>query len=252
MTYLATTRDGRFLMSASYDNACLVVHRINADGTVGADSVQVIETPPKAHCIIQSPRDDVVVACSITGNAILSFRLEADSGRLEPLAEHRLVSWPHAGPRHLDFHPTLQVLYSINEHAGSVLALAIQSPDETLHELQCETIVPPGFSGNARAGDIHVTPDGRLLYASVRDSGSIWAFKIAPDSGRLEPAGTFTVDLQPRGFAIDPGGRFLVCAGEASDSVSIYAIEPATGSLRRQASIPVGQRPSWIEILAIS
>ena len=249
MTYIATTNDGRFLLSASYDDACLAVNSIDAEGRVEGASLQVVPTPPKAHCILQWPRGDLVFATSVIGNTVLSFRLDEDSGRLEPLKANTLTSWPHAGPRHLVFHPALDILYAINEHAGSVIALAIDPATGALDELQCETIVPAGFSGNARAGDIHLTADGRLLYASVRDADAIWAFKVAPATGRLERAGTFAVEAEPRGFAIEPGGRFLLCAGQASDAVGVYAIDSGTGGLRLLARYPVGKRPSWIEVL---
>jgi 6-phosphogluconolactonase len=249
MTYVATTRNGRFLLGASYDDACLAVNAIAADGRVDGASLQLVHTPPKAHCIRQWPRGDLVFATSVSGNVVLSFRLDEASGRLEPLKSHALTSWPHAGPRHLVFHPTLDILYAINEHAGSVIALAIDPATGALDELQCKSIMPAGFSGNARAGDIHLTPDGRLLYASVRDTDAIWAFKVSPATGTLERAGRFAVETAPRGFAIEPGGRFLLCAGQTSDTVGVYAIDAATGGLSLHARYPVGKRPSWIEVL---
>ncbi len=249
MAYIATTRNGRFLLGASYDDACLAVNAIDADGRVRSAGPQVLPTPPKAHCIRQWPRGDLVFATSVIGNSVMSFRLDEASGRLEPLRVHTLTSWPQAGPRHLVFHPTLDILYAINEHAGSVIALAIDPATGALDELQCKSIMPAGFSGNARAGDIHLTPDGRLLYASVRDTDAIWAFKVAPATGTLERAGTFAVEAAPRGFAIEPGGRFLLCAGQTSDTVGVYAIDAGTGTLRLHARHPVGKRPSWIEVL---
>lgn len=249
MTYIATTRNGRFLLSASYDDACLAVNAIFEDGRVDGKTLQLIPTPPKAHCIRQWLRGDLVFATSVIGNVVMSFRLDESSGRLEPLRSHTLTAWPHAGPRHLVFHPTLDILYAINEHAGSVIALAIDPATGALDELQCKAIMPAGFSGNARAGDIHLTPDGRLLYASVRDTDAIWAFKIAPATGTLERVGTFTVETAPRGFAIEPSGRFLLCAGQTNDAVGVYAIDTASGGLGLQARHAVGKRPSWIEVL---
>jgi 6-phosphogluconolactonase len=250
MAYIATSSDGRFLLSASYDHASLAVNAVDADGSVVGPSLQIVQTPPKAHCILQSPHDPIVYATSVTGNAILSFRFDEDSGRLAPADTH-LLAQPHAGPRHLAFHPELDVLYCINEHAGSVTALAVRRPRGALEEIQSEAIVPADFSGNALAADIHVTPDGSLLYASVRKTNSISAFTIEPGSGLLKRAGTFTVEPSPRGFAIDPQGRFLICGSQESDSIGLYVIEGGSGALQFKARYRVGGRPSWIEVLPV-
>ncbi|SAL49907.1 3-carboxymuconate cyclase-like protein [Caballeronia sordidicola] len=249
MAYLSVTRNGRFLLAASYDDALLTVNRLEASGRVSVPGLQTLTTPPKAHCIVEAPFGPFVYATSVDGEAILVYRLNEASGHLEDLAPSTTVTRPHSGPRHLVFHPTLDRLYCVNEHAGSVAAYSVERESGMLKELQYESIVPADFSGRALGADIHLTRDGALLYASVRKTNSISAFHIDPATGALLRAGEFDVEAYPRGFAIEPNGRFLLCAGQQSNHLAVYAIKLATGALSQVGRYPVGMRPSWIEIV---
>jgi 6-phosphogluconolactonase len=247
MAYLSTTRNGKYLLGASYDHAQLTVNRIETDGRIGVPCLQTVPTPPKAHCVIEAPFGAFVYATSVDGEAILVYRLDEASGRLDAMAT--IPTRPGSGPRHLVFHPTLDRLYCINEHAGSLAVYGVDRVSGSLRELQYESIVPQGFSGNALASDIHLTPDGAFLYVSVRKTNSIAVFRIDPATGLMSSVGTFEVEANPRGFAIEPTGRFLLCAGQDSKHIAVYAIDPATGELALVERHPVGKRPSWIEIV---
>ena len=157
MAYIAVGGNGRVLMGASYKQGMLSVNRIGADGTVAAPSTQVLTTPPKAHCIIQGRSRDVVYATTVDWNAILIYRLDIQHSVLA-LADSVLCR-PGSGPRHLVLHPTLDVLYCVNETSGTLAAFAVDPTSGALTELQCEPMMPTGFQGNARAADVHVSPN---------------------------------------------------------------------------------------------
>ncbi|SDD93598.1 6-phosphogluconolactonase [Cupriavidus sp. YR651] len=248
MAYLSVTRDGRFLLGASYDGALLTVNRIEADGCLSTPCQQTLPTPPKPHCIIEAPFGGFVYATSVDGETILVYRLDEASGRLEAAPPAAIPTRPGSGPRHMVFHPTLDRLYCVNEHAGSLAAYSVDRASGALQELQYESLVPPDFSDRAMGADIHLTPDGAFVYASVRKTHAIAAFRIDPGTGLMSHAGTFEVEAYPRGFAIEPTGRFLLCAGQESNRVAVYAIHPDTGGLSLVGRHAVGKRPSWIEI----
>src|SRR5262249_42229102 len=147
---------------------------------------------------------------------------------------------PGSGPRHLVLHSSLDILYCVNETSGTLAAFAIEPDTGALRELQYETMMPPGFQGNARAADVHVTADGRLIYASVRSTDVIGGFHIDPRSGKLSPIGLFATEGSPRGFALEPLGRFLICAGQTLNTVAVYAIDPNTGALALRYRTSVG------------
>jgi len=115
--------------------------------------------------------------------------------------------------------------------------------------LQTRTTLPAGFNGKPWAADLHLTPDGRYLYASERTSSTLSAFRVDAATGMLEPLGQTPTEKTPRGFAIDPQGRYLIASGQDSHSVSVYAIDAATGALGTPKRLPVGKNPNWIEIV---
>lgn len=250
MAYLSDTRDGRFLLGASYDGALLTVNSIDANGRISVPCLQTLPTPPKAHCIIEAPFGGIVYATSVDGDAILTYRLDQASGLLEAAAT--TPTRPGSGPRHLVFHPTLDRMYCVNEHAGSLAAYSVDRASGALEELQYESLVPSDFSGNALGADIHFTPDGAFVYASVRKTDSIVMFRVDAETGMLSRTGTLEVEDYPRGFAIDPDGQFLLCAGMKSNRLSVFAIDRATGGITLAGRYPVGKRPSWIEIVRTS
>ena len=85
-------------------------------------------------------------------------------------------------------------------------------------------------SGSA---DIHITPDGRFLYASNRLKGDgIAIFSIDPANGQLTKVGYQLTGVYPRNFVITPNGKFLLCACRDSNVVQVYEIDKQSGLLR--------------------
>ena len=251
MAYISVGGGGRLLMGASYKEGKLSVSRIGTDGNIQAPPTQVVTTPPKAHCILPGRSGGMVYATTVEGNAILIFRLDADRGKLVPADTPAVQCRPGSGPRHLALHPSLDVLYCVNEQGGTVAVFAIEHGTGGLRELQYETMMPPGFQGNARAADVHVTSDGRFLYASVRSTDVIAGFRIDPRSGKLSRIGVFAAEGSPRGFALEPLGRFLICAGQSSNTVAVYAIDRDSGALAQQYRAFIGTNPNWVETLSL-
>lgn len=71
-------------------------------------------------------------------------------------------------------------------------------------------------------------------------SKGIYAYRFSPASGRLTPQGVAAETPNPSFLAVHPNGRFLYAANEhdnaipagKEDTVSAFAIDPATGKLR--------------------
>ena len=99
------------------------------------------------------------------------------------------------------------------------------------------------------AADLHLTPDGKFLYASERGTSTIAGFKVDPGNGTLALIGHTPTELQPRGFAIDSQGRYLLAVGMLSDSLTSFAIDPTSGKLSKLKQYPMGKNPNWVEIV---
>ncbi|MBE1577344.1 lactonase family protein [Amycolatopsis roodepoortensis] len=104
------------------------------------------------------------------GEGIGTFWRDARTGELTPAGSLALDS-----PSWLTPHPTLPVLYAVNETAeGAITAVAV-AEDGTLSALNS---LP---TGGADPCHLAVTPDGRYLLCANYSGGSLAAFALGPD-----------------------------------------------------------------------
>jgi 6-phosphogluconolactonase len=249
MANIATDRSGKFLLSASYGGNKVAINPIGADGIVGAPK-EVISTGLNAHAFLPSPDNRFVFATNLGSDQILSFRFDAAAGALMPNDPAAIKVAEKNGPRHFVFHPNGRFVYLVNELSAAVLVFSYDNAMGTWQQIQQATALPQGFDGKPWAADIHLTPDGRFLYASERTTSTIAAFKVDPESGQVTALGSVPTEKQPRGFAIDPTGHVLAAVGELSNAMSLYAIDPESGALKLLQSYPTGKKPNWVEFAA--
>lgn len=249
MAYIVTDRSGRFLFSASYPGAKLAINPVDERGCVSLRTTQLLATRPKAHCVVVDASNRYVYCTSLGGDIIMQLRFDAASGTVSPNDPASIATRPGAGPRHLAFHPNGRFLYLLNETDATLVAYAVDVGSGTLAELQRVASLPPDFAAKPSAADLHVTADGRFLYASERTTSTLAAFRIDAAKGTLSLLGRYPTETTPRGFAIDPRGRFLLAVGLASHAMTVYAIDPARGSLADVKRYPQSDMPNWVEIV---
>ena len=258
--YITHDRTGRYLLSASYGGNLVSVNPVNADGSVGAP-MQVLPTARNAHAIITDKTNRFVLVPHLGTDQVFQFVFDEKSGRLTANTPPVLQLKAGTGPRHMVTSPDNRFVYLLNELTATVTTLALENG--ILKETSSASALPPDsklgpgmprpqpgrdVSNDIWASDIHVTPDGRFLYAAERTSSSIGAFSVDTASGKLTYLGSTPTEKQPRGFRIDPTGRFMVVSGEKSDTISSYAIEPG-GTLRLIGKAPTGKGSNWVEIV---
>ena len=251
MCWISTDRTGRFLLASSYGGSVVAVAPIGSDGVVQA-ATHVVPTEANAHSVRVDPTNRFAFAACLGGGLMRQWHFGAETGAL---VDNLPPSWPArpgAGPRHFVFHPKAPWLYLLNELDAGIDVLALDPERGTLAAVQSVSALPPGFdAGEPWAADIHITPDGRFLYASERRSNTIAAFAVDAATGRLTAIGSVATEAQPRGFAITPEGRFLFAVGQASHRLSRYAIDAQSGALDKLGDQGVGQNPNWVEIVEL-
>jgi 6-phosphogluconolactonase len=251
MAYLSIDRTGRYLLSASYGGNKVTVNAIGPNGVI-APAEQVIATEPNAHCIIFDPTNRYVLHTSLGGDVIYQQKFDAKTGRLTPNTPPTVSVKAKGGPRHLVFSPDRQFVYLVNELDAAIYVFPWDAATGTLKkEVQVTTALPKGFDGKPWAADIHLTPDGKFLYASERTSNTLAAFRVDTKTGLLTSIGSTATEKQPRGFNIDPSGRYLLAVGQLSNSMTSYAIDKKTGALTKLKETPVGKNPNWVEIVTL-
>ncbi|HWM43698.1 MAG TPA: beta-propeller fold lactonase family protein, partial [Burkholderiales bacterium] len=234
--YLSFDRSGRYLLSASYGAHLVSVNPVNPDGTAGAP-LQVIPTARNAHAIITDKTNRFAFVPHLGTDQVFQFQFDEKSGRLTANTPPVLQLKAGSGPRHLITSPDNRFVYLLNELTATVTTLAHENG--LLKEVSSASALPPesklgpgmprpqqgrDVSNDIWASDLHLTPNGRFLYAAERTGSTINGFTVDGASGKLTYVGSTPTEKQPRGFRIDPTGRFIVVAGEKSDTLSSYAI----------------------------
>jgi len=248
MANIATDHGGKVLFSASYGGNKVAVNPLGANGVVAAPT-QVIPTGLNAHAFLPSPDNRFVFATNLGSDQVLSFAFEPSTGALTPNDPPAYKLPEKSGPRHFVFHPNGKFVYLIHELNGDVASFTYEAKSGAWDEIQRTTALPEGFTGKPWAADIHITPDGRFLYASERTTNTIAAYKVDASSGKLTTIGSVPTEKQPRGFNIDPSSRYLAAVGELSDGMTVYAIDQGSGALTKLKSYPTGKKPNWVEFV---
>jgi 6-phosphogluconolactonase len=252
MAYIVTDRSGKFLLSASYGGNKVTVNPIGPDGVV-QPALQSMATQPNAHCILTDPSNRYVLHTSLGGDLVYQEKFDAKTGKLTPNDPPSVSVKAKAGARHLVFSPNRKFVYLVDELDASIYVFPWDAKTGTLQkEVQVTTALPKGFDGKPWAADIHLTPDGKFLYASERTTSTLAAFSVDPGTGKLTSIDSYPTEKQPRGFNIDPTGRYLLSVGQLSNSMTSYAIDKATGKLTKLREYPVGKNPNWVEIVSFS
>ena len=249
MAYISTDRTGRYLLAASYPGNKLSVSPIGAHGFMQPPQ-SVLRTELNAHCVITDASNRFVFCSTLGSDVVMQFRFDAATGALIANAPATVKVAPGAGPRHLALHPNNRHVYLLSELDASLYAFEMDPTNGTLREIQTVSALAEPLEKPA-AADLHVTPDGAYIYASVRTSNTLAAFRVDAATGRLEPVGHFSTEEMPRGFNIDPYGRHLICVGQRSHSATVYAIDQQSGALNPLRTYPVGQSPNWVEIVRL-
>jgi 6-phosphogluconolactonase len=260
-TFLAPDRTGRYLLCAYYQGAGAAVHRLAADGAVGAPSHDWLATASGAHAIATDPSNRFAFVPHIARlndnvleppkdnpgpNMILQFKFDAQTGRLAPNSPFRIEPAERLGPRHYCFHPTQDLVYFSNEQGCSVTAYRLDRATGTLAAVQTVSTLPQGYTARNTCSQIHLAASGKFLYVANRGHNSIAGFAVDAATGQLTAIGNVSTEAVPSAFALDQAGNFVFAAGTASGRLASYRINGETGALTPLTIYAVGQRPAAV------
>lgn len=263
--YVSADISGRWLINANYTGGSASVFRINKEGKI-SPVVQVISYTDSSinksrqdhshiHSAVFSPDNQYVFFPDLGADKIRIYRfdtLQNEPFQNEPIRFTKTV--PGSGPRHIIFNSKGNVAYCIEEMGGAVdvysSAKGILKPIQRLimHPGNSENNSPeelPSYSG----ADIHLSPDGRFLYASNREPQNNIAIFSVKKNGTLKAIGSdSTYGVHPRIFAIDPTGKFLIVANQISGNIVVFKRNPSTGMLTKTGEEVKIESPSCVKI----
>jgi 6-phosphogluconolactonase len=225
---------GRFLVVANYSSGNVAVLNVAGDGRL-SDASQVIALPgqPGPHRIEQSASHPHHVVFDPSGKYVLVpdkgldrifiFRFDVEAGKLAPTAQGSFAARAGSGPRHAAFHPSLPVVWVVNEIGNTVATYHWEAEHGSLRAVQILPTLPAEFTGESTGAEIAVSGGGRFVYVSNRGHDSIAIFSSDPGTGALtsigfEPSGgrvpRFIGFIRRSASCMPPTSRAIrLCAG---------------------------------------
>jgi 6-phosphogluconolactonase len=256
--YLSVHKNGKWLVNANYTEGSVAVHSLTEDGKISpiTQSFSYLEGSVNkerqdrshVHSSVFSPNYDFIFLPDLGADKIRSYQF--DSLQKEPLQE-TLYPFTQAtlgsGPRHFAFHPNGKFAYCIEELTGTVSAYKYEKGKlDSILRIAAHT---DEFTDGFNSGDIHISPDGRFLYASNRgEENNIAIFSIEND-GTLKTVGYQpTFGRTPRIFAIDSKGKFVIVANQSTGNVVVFKRDSVTGLLKKSGAEMKVKNASCVQI----
>jgi 6-phosphogluconolactonase len=240
--YVSEDKDQKNVFVANYGSGTLAVLPVNKDGSLSAPS-QVIKDEghgvnkerqegPHVHIAQLTPDEKYLLYSDLGTDKLNIMRYHAAHPQpLTPATPPSVSLTGGDGPRHIVFSNDKKHVYLVTEMESAVHVFDYDNGKLT--PKQTITLLSTGFHGQTAGAAIHISPDGRFLYASNRlETNEISVFAIDPLNGFLVFVQRISTNgKNPRDFAIDPTGRFLVVANQSSDSIYVYRIDQASGKI---------------------
>lgn len=264
-THASLSADGRHLFVANYSGGAqpgglLSVVPLDARGAlrpvVQVESYQASHADPErqasshVHAAVASPDGRRVLVADLGGDRVYLYRHLADAERpLQAQAPGHVQFAPGSGPRHAAFSADGRRAYVTLEMSGQVAELVFEGDEARVRRVH--DLAPAGFSGRNGAGAIHLSADGRFLYAVNRgDDNHIVAFSVDPGDGRLTQLQRRSTEAaNTREFTISPDGRFLLLAIQGAGMIAVVQRDPATGLLGNTVQALALPTPSYLQLL---
>jgi len=232
--------DDKNVITANYGGGSISVFGKNSDGSI-TEVKQVIQhygkgfnadrqEKPHVHMVYFTPDKKYVLANDLGTDKISVYQYNPDE-KNEILKLKSTVSVkPGGGPRHLIFSKDGKYVYVLQELDGTLISFKYNNG--MLTKVSQTTIIDKEYKGEIRSADIHISPDGKFLYATNRgEIGEISTFKVL-NNGKLKLIQqTSTLGKGPRNFAIDPTGNFLLVGHQYSNNIVILKRDKETGFL---------------------
>ncbi len=250
--FVTVDQSGKWVVAGNYSGGNLAAFPVNKNGSL-APYAQLIQhrgssvnrqrqEKAHVHSTFFSPDYQYILAPDLGMDKVMVYQFNAFAKKpLTPAPIGFVASAPGSGPRHLAFHPNKRFVYLLEELTGTVKTYGYNKGK--LNALQTIATHPAHFKGQPGSADIHVSPDGKFLYASNRgEENNLAIFSINSATGKLSSIGYQPIPgAQPRNFMIDPTGRYLLVANQKTSNIVVYKRDMITGLLQptlQQVEVP--------------
>jgi len=229
-----------FVLTANYTGGNVGLLKLTSDGKLSelldlqqhsGSGTTDRQKGPHAHSVWFEPNSNNVISVDLGTNELIFSQLDRVSRKLVPSNQYKLGMEPGAGPRHLAFHPNSDWIYVINELDCTITQ--VKKSDTDSYEIGASiSTLPEGFTEPNTCADIHVSSDGKFLYASNRGDNSIAIFEVDVHTGNLDLVGhESTRGDGPRNFSLSPDDNYLLVANQHTKNIVSFKRDKVTGLL---------------------
>lgn len=263
-THLILSRDERYLFVSNYalddsPGGMLVTIPVEPNGKLepisqafsfkGSHVDPIRQSSSHVHSATLSPDGHFVFVADLGADRLYSYRyLENDQQQrpLQPIESDLPHLPPGSGPRHMVFSPDGHQAYVTHEMSGQVIVFDYDNGQ--LSPRQILRLAPDGIKGQDSLAAIHVSPDGRFVYATNRGSyNQLVTMRVQPQTHQLELIQRVNVQGQePREFTLSPDGHFVLIANQKSNEIVIMRRDPGSGLIGEVVSRQAVSMPSQI------
>ncbi|WP_419802892.1 lactonase family protein [Mucilaginibacter sp.] len=240
--YVTVDRKNKNLFVANYSSGSLTAYSLKPNGSLG-DTLQTIrhtggsvdtsrQKTAHVHAVILSPDEKYLLADDLGTDKVYEYRYQPNQKQpLTPAAQPTVSVNAGNGPRHLVFSRDAKHAYLVQEMGAKITVF--NYINNKLSAAQTVEMDNASFKGQNGAADIHLSPDGKFLYASNRgEANDLVVFKVNKASGKLSFVQRQScLGKGPRNFAIDPSGDFLLVANQISNDIFTFKVNKTTGKL---------------------
>lgn len=237
--HVSVDSKNRFVFSANYHKGTVESYLINPESGSIQPAASIIQhegsgpdprqEKPHLHYAGLTPDEKYLAVIDLGTDTLTTYELDAE-GKLTNA--NILPLKAGSGPRHLEFHPNGKIAYLMTEFSSEVIVLRYQPENGKFIEEQYISTLPEDFKENNQGSAIHLSNDGRFVYAGNRGHNSIAVFSVNEETGELHfLEHTSTEGDWPRDFEIDPSGKFIVASNQESSNLVLFERDENTGKL---------------------
>jgi 6-phosphogluconolactonase len=241
-----TVNELGFVLTANYTGGNVGLLRLSKKGelsplldvqTHNGSSIHKNQQGPHAHSAWFEPDDNKIIAVDLGTNQLWFSQLDTTLQKLIPSDPQTLEMAPGAGPRHLVFHPNGKWIYVLNE-LDCTLTLVQKFDDGYYKKGVTVSTLPTGYTDPNTCADIHISSDGKFVYASNRGHNSIAIYVVNASNGSLNLVGhQSTLGSAPRNFSLSPDENFLLVANQHTNNIVSFKRDMITGLLKNVGQI---------------
>lgn len=242
--HISVDPKGRYVYVSNYGEGNFSVFKVGADGSLGKPTAIVKHTgssvnagrqsAPHVHSIIPSADGNFIYVSDLGIDKIMIYKVDGNTGAITEASTPSSSNTPGSGPRHFAIHPNGKFGFSAEELTSTISSYKMDQSTGAMLPLESVSMLPADYKReSSSAADIHLSPDGKFLYASNRGHESLVIYSVNASTGKLKLVGfEDTRGKHPRNFCVDNRGEYVFVANRDTDNITVFKRDRKTGKLQ--------------------